>query len=151
MIKNRRHKMIREIIEQKNIETQCQLTEELRKHGFNVTQATISRDIKEMGLIKVSAGESSFRYSFPPGMMAGNTFDRAKRMLRDNLIKVETSGNIVVAKTLPGMAQGVAFCVDGLGWKEIIGSVAGDDAIMLVLREGEDAHKLVENIINLAQ
>lgn len=151
MIKNRRHKMIREIVEQKNIETQCQLTEELQKHGFNVTQATISRDIKEMGLIKVASGESSFRYNFPPGMMAGNTFDRAKRMLRDNLLKLEISNFIVVLKTLPGTAQGVAFCLDGLGWKDISGCVAGDDTIILVVREGEDPHKLAENLHNLAQ
>lgn len=151
MIKNRRHKMIREIIEQKNIETQYQLTEELQKHGFNVTQATISRDIKEMGLIKVASGESSFRYNFPPGMMAGNTFDRAKRMLRDNLLKVEVSHNIVILKTLPGTAQGVAFCLDGLNWKDIVGSIAGDDTILLVVREGEDAHKLVETLHNFAQ
>ncbi len=150
MIKNRRHKLIREIIEQKNIETQCQLTDELRSHGFNVTQATVSRDIKEMGLIKTASSESAFRYSFPAGMMAGNAFDRTKRMLRDNLIKAEVSNNIIVVKTLPGMAQGVAFCLDSLGWKEIIGSVAGDDNIILVMREGEDGAKLAENIINLA-
>lgn len=151
MIKNRRHKMIREIIEQKNIETQCQLTEELQKHGFNVTQATISRDIKEMGLIKVASGENSFRYNFPPGIMAGNTFDRAKRMMRDNLLKIEVSHFIIVLKTLPGTAQGVAFCIDGLGWKEIAGCVAGDDTIMMVMREGEDPHRIAENLQNLAQ
>lgn len=151
MIKNRRQKTIREIIEQKNIETQFQLTEELQKHGFNVTQATISRDIKEMGLIKVASGENSFRYNFPPGIMAGNTFDRAKRMLRDNLLKVEVSHFIIVVKTLPGMAQGVAFCIDGLGWKEVAGCVAGDDTIMMIIKEGEDARKMADNIQNLAQ
>jgi transcriptional regulator of arginine metabolism len=150
-MKNRRQKMIREIIEQKKIETQCQLTEELQKHGFEVTQATISRDIKEIGLIKVSSGESSFRYSFPPGMLSGNSFDRAKRMLRENMLKLEVSHFMLVLKTLPGAAQGVAFCLDGLGWKEIAGCVAGDDTILLVTREGEDAHKLAESLQELSQ
>ena len=150
-MKSRRQKMIREIIEQKKIETQCQLTEELQKHGFDVTQATISRDIKEIGLIKVAAGENSFRYSFPPGMLSGNSFDRAKRMLRENMLKLEVSHFMLVVKTLPGTAQGVAFCLDGLGWKEIAGCVAGDDTILLVARESEDAQKLAESLQELSQ
>lgn len=148
-MKNRRHKMIREIIEQQNIETQYQLTEALMQHGFNVTQATISRDIKELGLIKVAAGDNSFRYSFPPGMSTANTFERAKRMLRDNLLKVEIGHNIIVLKSLPGTAQGVAFCLDGLGWKEIVGTIAGDDTIFMVARDGDDPHAVAERIRNL--
>ena len=149
-MKNRRHKVIREIIEQKRVETQCQLTEELQRHGFSVTQATISRDIKEIGLIKVASGENSFRYSFPPGMLTGNSFDRAKRMLRENMLKLEITQFMLMIRTLPGSAQGVAFCLDGLGWKEIAGCVAGDDTIMLMAREGEDAHKLAERLQELA-
>ena len=150
-MKNRRHKVIREIVEQQQIETQYQLTEELQKHGFNVTQATISRDIKEIGLIKVAAGDNSFRYNLPTGIIAGNSFDRAKRMLRENMLKVEVSHFLVVLKTLPGSAQAVAFCLDGLGWKELVGCVAGDDTILLVTRESEDARILAENLQELAQ
>jgi len=150
-MKNRRQKLIREIIEQKSIETQYQLTEELQKQGYVVTQATISRDIKEMGLIKVASGENTFRYSFPPGMMMGNTLERTKRMLRENMLKVEVTHFMLLLKTLPGTAQGVAFCLDGLGWKEIAGSVAGDDTIFLVTREGVDAHKLAESLQELAR
>ncbi len=151
MIKNRRHKIIREIIENKNIETQFQLTDELRKHGFNVTQATISRDIKEMGLIKVSNGNSSFCYSFSSGVLAGNTFDRAKKMMRDNLLRLDISANIIVIRTLPGTAQGVAFCIDGLAWKEILGTVAGDDTIMIIVRQDEDIWELTNKLKKLAQ
>ncbi len=150
-MKNRRHKVIRDIIEEKSIETQCQLTEELRQHGFNVTQATISRDIKEMGLIKVSSGANSFRYSFPPGLLAGNSFDRAKRMFRDNLLRVEIGSGMVILKTLPGTAQGVAFCIDGLNWNEIVGTLAGDDTVFLALREGYTAAALSDKIHALAQ
>ena len=135
MIKNNRHKIIRDIIENNNIETQFQLTDELKKHGFNVTQATVSRDIKEMGLIKIAYGENAFRYSFPVGMMAGNVFDRTKRMFRDNIQKIEFSENIIVIKTLPGVAQAIASCVDCLTWKEILGCVAGDDTIIIIVRE----------------
>jgi transcriptional regulator of arginine metabolism len=151
LIKNRRHKMIREIIENKNIETQFQLTDELRKYGFNVTQATISRDIKELGLIKVASGENFFRYSFPPGSMAGNTFDRAKKMMRDNMLRIDKSGQLIVLRTLPGTAQGIAFCLDGLSWKEILGTIAGDDTIMIVIKEDEDIEAILERLQNLAQ
>ncbi len=151
MIKNRRQKMIREIIENKDIETQFQLTDELRKYGFNVTQATISRDIKELGLIKVASGENFFRYSFPPGILAGNNFDRAKRMLRDNLLRIDSSNNIIVLHTLPGTAQGIAFCLDGLAWKELLGTVAGDDTILLIIKETEPVAEIVERLHNLSQ
>ena len=138
-MKNRRHKVIREIIENQNIETQFQLTDELKKYGFQVTQATISRDIKELGLIKVVSGENSFRYSLPTGVVVGNNFDRSKRMFRDNVLKVVQSDNIIVVKTLPGIASGVASCLDGLGWSEILGSVAGDDTIFVLVKSKEDA------------
>jgi len=145
-MKNRRHKMIREIVEQQHIETQYQLTEELMKHGFNVTQATISRDIKELGLVKVASADNTFRYGFPPGMTSVNTFDRAKKMMRDNLLKVEVGHNIIVLKALPGTAQGVAFCVDGLNWKELIGCIAGDDTIFLVTRDEDDPREVADKI-----
>ena len=150
-MKSRRHKVIREIIENKSIETQFQLTEELMKHGFNVTQATISRDIKELGLIKVAAGDNVFEYSFPPNVMAGNVHDRAKRMLRDNALKYNTSGNTVVIRTLPGIAQGVASCIDNLGWKELIGTVAGDDTIFLLVKEGVDCNQVIARLQALGQ
>lgn len=148
-MKSRRHKMIREIIDQQNIETQYQLTEALQKHGFSVTQATISRDIKELGLIKVATGDNTFRYGFPPGLNSVNTYDRAKRILRDNLLRVDVGHEIVVLKTLPGMAQGVASCLDGLGWREIIGTLAGDDTILLVTRDEEDPREMAARLRDL--
>ena len=150
-MKNRRHQKIREIIENKNIETQFQLTDELRKHGFNVTQATISRDIKELGLIKVVAGENTFRYSFPSGVVLGNNFDRAKRMFRDNVLKINFSENIIVIRTLPGIASGVASCVDGLGWPELVGSVAGDDTVFVAVRDKKDIQAVMERLQALTQ
>ena len=151
MIKNRRHKVIREIIEKKDIETQVQLTEELEKYGFNVTQATISRDIKELGLIKISAGENSFRYSFPSGIVSGNTLDRTKKMLQDNLLRMDYSYNLIIMRTLPGTAQGIAFCIDALSWKDILGTVAGDDTILIIVREQVDVNDVIQNLQSLTQ
>ena len=145
-MKTRRHKLIREIIEQQNIETQYQLTEALAKYGMNVTQATISRDIKDLGLVKIATGDNTFCYGFPPGMTTVNTFDRVKRMLRDNLIKVDVGRDLIILKALPGTAQGVAFCLDGLGWKEIVGSIAGDDTIFVAVRDEDDIYALAERI-----
>ena len=148
-MKSRRHKIIREIIEQQNIETQYQLTEALAKYGLNVTQATISRDIKDLGLVKIATGDNTFCYGFPHGMASVNTFDRIKRMLRDNLIRVDVARGLLVLKALPGTAQGVAFCLDGLGWKEIVGSLAGDDTIFIAVRDEDDVYNLAERIKNL--
>jgi len=148
-MKSRRHKLIREIIEQQNIETQHQLTEALSRYGMHVTQATISRDIKDLGLVKIATGENSFCYGFPPGMTTVNTFDRVKRMLRDNLIRVEIARNMLVLKSLPGTAQGVAFCLDGLSWKEVVGSIAGDDTIFVAVRDDADLIGLAERIRSL--
>ena len=150
-MKNRRHKKIREIIESQKIETQFQLTDELKKYGFDVTQATISRGIKELGLVKVATGENSFCYSFSSGMVLGNNFDRAKRMFRDNVLKITSSENLIIVRTLSATAQGVAACFDGLGWKDVLGSVAGDDTILIVVKEKELAPGIVEQLQALVQ
>lgn len=148
-MKTKRHKKIREIIESKNIETQFQLTDELKSFGYDVTQATVSRDIKELGLLKVATGENSFRYAFASDVVVGNSLDRSKRMMRDNILKAIYSQNIVIIKTLPGTAQGVASCVDSLGWLEILGTVAGDDTIFLVTRGLDDNMKIIDRINSL--
>ena len=145
-VKSDRQAKIIEIISNQDIETQEQLLQELHQAGFASTQATISRDIKELGLVKVASADNTFRYGFPPGMSSVNTFDRAKKMMRDNLLKVEVGHNIIVLKALPGTAQGIAFCVDGLNWKEIIGCIAGDDTIFLVVRDEHDPREAAEKI-----
>jgi arginine repressor len=144
-MKNKRHRMIREIVENQNIETQLQLTQELRKFGFDVTQATISRDIKELGLIKVVSGENTFRYSLPTAVVVNNV-DRSRRMFRDNVLKVVGSENIVLLKTLPGMASAVAACLDGMNWDNLLGSVAGDDTIFALANSSQSAQEMVSRL-----
>ena len=133
-MKNKRHRMIREIVENQNIETQLQLTQELRKFGFDVTQATISRDIKELGLIKVVSSENTFRYSLPAAVVVNNG-DRSRRMFRDNVLKV-----------LPGMANAVAACLDTMNWEAVLGSVAGDDTIFVLTPNSQCAKELVKRL-----
>lgn len=144
-MKNRRHRTIREIVENQNIETQLQLTEELRKFGFEVTQATISRDIKELGLIKVVSGENTFRYSLPTAVVVNNV-DRSRRMFRDNVLKVTAAENIVLLKTLPGMASAVAACLDSMNWSNLLGSVAGDDTIFALTPNRQRAAELLKKL-----
>ena len=144
-MKNKRHRMIREIVENQNIETQLQLTQELRKFGFEVTQATISRDIKELGLIKVVSGENTFRYSLPTAVVVNN-LDRSRRMFRDNVLKVTGSENIVLLKTLPGMASAVASCLDSMNWEMLLGSVAGDDTIFALATNSRTAQEMVSRL-----
>ncbi len=144
-MKNKRHRVIREIVENENIETQLQLTQELKKYGFDVTQATISRDIKELGLIKVVSGENTFRYSLPTAVMMNN-IDRSRRMFRDNVLKVTVSESIVLVKTLPGMAQAVAACLDSMNWPSLLGSVAGDDTIFALASSRQKAQEILKKL-----
>lgn len=144
-MKNKRHRIIRDIVENQSIETQLQLTQELKKHGFDVTQATISRDIKELGLIKVVSGENTFRYSLPTAVVVNNV-DRSRRMFRDNVLKVAAAENIVLVKTLPGMASAVAACLDSMNWSSLLGSVAGDDTIFVLTPSRQRAQEIVKKL-----
>ncbi len=144
-MKTRRHKLIKELIENEAIETQFQLTDELKKYGFDVTQATISRDIKELGLIKITSGENVVRYSLPTAGLVNN-FDRTRRMFRDNILKVIPAENVVMIKTLPGMANAIATCLDGMGWQCVLGTVAGDDTIFALSHNKHNAQELVKKV-----
>ena len=138
-----RQKMIQKIIEKDEISTQFDLAEQLKKHGFNVTQATVSRDIKEIGLIKIPIEGNLSKYSMPVNISMGNIAERMRRMFMDNAVSINSAENIIVIKTLPGTAQGLAACLDQSNWPEIIGTIAGDDTIMLVIKE----KKLVDSIM----
>jgi transcriptional regulator of arginine metabolism len=138
-MKASRHARIKEIIENQAIETQEELAEALRKKGIEVTQATVSRDIKELMLIKIPTGEGRYRYAFPPEQNIIFSQSRLERAFQDSVTAMDQSLNIIVIRTVPGMAQAVAYAVDSTKWPEIIGTVGGDDTIFIVVKPPEAA------------
>ena len=136
-MKGLRHVKIKEIIVRRVIETQDDLAEALRRESIQVTQATVSRDIKELMLIKVPTGDGRYRYAFPPEQNIIFSQSRMERTFRDSLVAIDHSLNIVVLKTLPGTAQAIAYTIDYVKWPEILGTVAGDDTIFVIVKPPE--------------
>jgi transcriptional regulator of arginine metabolism len=147
-VKAIRQRRILEIIETKPIETQEELAEELRQQGLEVTQATVSRDIKELRLLKNLTGEGKYRYALPRDEYR-QSGDRMARIFQDSVVHMDFSENIIVIRTLPGMAQAVAFTIDNAQWEEIIGTVAGDDAILIVIKPIERVQETLDKFIRL--
>lgn len=149
-MKARRHRKILEIIHQRPVATQVELAAALREAGFEVTQTTVSRDVKELGLVKASDGRTT-RY-LPPGeqpVAAGE--ERLRRLFRDYVWEVAANETLVVVKTLPGAAQGVASALDYARWPEILGTVAGDDTIFVALRLRDQVDPLRARLAGLLE
>ena len=142
-MKRQRHRMILEIIENQAIETQEALSEALRKYGFDVTQATVSRDIKELRLFKVKGDDGGYRYAVAERSEQGLT-ERLRRVFAETVQSVDYACNQIVIKTLPGGAHAAAEMVDTMRWKEVVGTLAGDNTILVILRTVEDAPEVVE-------
>ena len=147
MKRNRQEKML-ELISRYEIDTQDELIARLRDCGFEVTQATVSRDIRELKLTKVLTGHGGYRYVLPPKEpgVAGSKLNRA---LLESIVMLDVAMNIVVIKTHPGLAQAVAAGVDSLHMPEIVGCVAGDDTLINVTRDVESAEIVCEKLKNL--
>ena len=133
-MKNDRQKAILDIIAAQNIETQEELGAQLQRHGFRVTQATISRDIKELHLIKVQAERGVYKYAVNEASAVLNT-ERMVRIFREVAVSVQGSGNIVVINTLSGSGPAAGEAIDNFGIEEIIGSLAGDNTVFVVTEE----------------
>lgn len=133
-MKARRQIKIQEIITKEAIHTQEELAEHLREAGYDVTQATVSRDIKEMGLIKVPTPDDDYRYAIPGSAQTINSLERLKRRMQETVVNFDDSENLIVIRTISGNAQALADLIDKGNWKEIIGTVAGDDTILLVIK-----------------
>lgn len=138
-----RQEMIKQIIEKRSVETQADLALALEEAGFEVTQATVSRDIKELMLIKVPDAAGNYRYAFPKEHEKLLTPGRMERTLQDCVLSVVQAENIVVVKTLPGTAQAVAYAVDYCKWPEVLGTVGGDDTIFICIDKKENADRLL--------
>ena len=136
-MKAKRQALIREIVEAQSIQTQEELAEALRAHGMVVTQATVSRDIREMHLLKVLAEDGSYRYATMEKSDSGMN-DRLIRMLSDSVVEMNSANNLIVIHTLPGSAHVAAEAIDNLRWPETIGTIAGDNTILVIARSNDD-------------
>ena len=143
-MKLERHSKIVELIGKYEIETQDELAEHLNQAGFRVTQATVSRDIRELKLTKMQGENGKQRYVVMHSQ--GNFSDKYIRLLRDGFLSMDMAQNILVLKTVSGMAMAVAAAVDAMKFKEIVGSIAGDDTIMMAVRSVEDTRIVMDKI-----
>ena len=142
-MKAKRQALIREIVEAQSIQTQEELAEALRAHGMVVTQATVSRDIREMHLLKVLAEDGSYRYATMEKSDSGMN-DRLIRMLTDSVVKMNSANNLIVIHTLPGSAHVAAEAIDNLKWPETIGTIAGDNTILVIVRTNEEVDTVMK-------
>lgn len=147
-MKSVRQMAILDIIEKQSVETQEELAEALRARGIQVTQATVSRDIKELRLLKVLASDGVYQYATADKAENGLN-ERFVRMLAESLLSVTASNNLVVVKTLSGSANMAGEALDSMHWPEILGSLAGDNTILLVVRSNEETSVVVERIKDL--
>ena len=144
-MKKGRHGKITELIENYDIETQDELAERLRDAGFQVTQATVSRDIRELKLSKIPTGSGKQKYVVLK-QDDRHLGEKDNRVLRDGFVSMVMAQNILVIKTVSGMAMAVAAAVDAMKMREIVGSIAGDDTIMMAVRTVEDTKTVMDKI-----
>ena len=146
-MKNLRHSKIISLIRKYDIETQEELLDKIKKEGLNVTQATISRDIRDLKLTKAASSKGEHRYVFKQS--SESFYEKYIRILKEGLLSVEQAQNLVVIKTVAGMAMAVAAAVDALELGEVIGCIAGDDTIMCATKGNEEALSLIDKIKEL--
>ncbi|WP_456278342.1 transcriptional regulator AhrC/ArgR [Bacillus sp. AK128] len=148
MNKGQRHIKIREVITSNEIETQDELVDLLKAEGFNVTQATVSRDIKELHLVKVPMIDGRYKYSLPADQRF-NPLQKLKRALMDAFVKIDSAGHMLVMKTLPGNANAIGALIDNLDWEEILGTICGDDTILIICKSAEQTEDISNRFIEM--
>jgi transcriptional regulator of arginine metabolism len=142
--KEERQRRIQEIVLAEEIATQADLVDRLRKEGFYVTQATISRDINDLRMMRVPLGKGRHRYAIGSYEVKEDVLEELKERFEEFVRDIDRGENILMIRTAEGHASGIALLVDKLGWDEIVGTLAGEDTIMVVARTIVDAEKLVE-------
>ena len=146
-LKGRRQAEILRIIREQDIETQEQMLDQLGRRGIRATQATISRDIKELNLVKQPGRDGNYSYVCPAPKPAEHSFaGRLKNIFKEGVASCEAAQNIVVVKTMPGLAPAAAAALDGMELEGFVGSLAGDDTALMVMRDMESAKSLCEEI-----
>ena len=150
-MKNERQSKILEIIKAEPIETQEQLQQSLFDLGIHCTQATISRDIKQLHLIKEPIGQGKYRYAISIQRKRLNIADKLRTILRESIVSVNYAQNLVVIKTMSGLAGAAAKALDSMRISGVLGTVAGDDTVLLVLQDTESASNLCDEIAEMAK
>ena len=145
-MKNNRQSMILEIISQENIETQEQLLTRLQERGISSTQATISRDIKQMHLIKEPVGQGVYKYAVSGNRTKLNFAEKLRTIFRESITRIAYAQNIVVLKTMPGLASAACSALDNMDIAYMVGSLAGDDTAFLLMEDTASAAAFCEEI-----
>lgn len=145
-MKSKRQEEILRIIEEVDVETQDQLLEQLRLRGVTSTQATISRDIKELHLIKELTGYGTYKYVVSERKTSLNFAGRLRTIFKEGVTSFDMAQNIVVVKTMPGLASAACAAVDGMEIPDLVGSLAGDDTALLIMRTNETAAEFCNEI-----
>ncbi len=147
--KNLRQSRILQIIKQDSIETQEELVDALRDYNMDVTQATVSRDIKELGILKVATGHGGQKY-VPMSQSGEGASGRLMTIFVESIISIDSANSFVIIKTLPGLAQAAAAALDSMYLEQIIGSIAGDDTIFVATRNDKDALQLKSVLLSIS-
>ena len=147
-MKSARHNLILEIIETMDIETQEELAEELKRRGVRVTQATVSRDIKELRLLKVLSENGGYKYATVERAEKGMN-DRFARILAESIVNIESVNNLVVINTLSASANAAGEAIDSMKWSEVLGTIAGDNTLLIIARSNEAVETLMARINGL--
>jgi transcriptional regulator of arginine metabolism len=152
VMKQLRQRAIRDLVEQRTIRTQQELAAALRERGFRTTQATISRDVAELGLIKSGRG-GTHAYAIPPRLREADTSgeDRIRTLLRDTPVEIRDAGTMLVFKTLPGSAHPLAAALDRARWPEVVGSIAGDDTVFVAFADRGSLGRVKRRVEQLAE
>jgi transcriptional regulator of arginine metabolism len=146
--KGQRHIKIREMISNHDIETQDDLVELLKKANFNVTQATVSRDIKELHLVKVPMNDGRYKYSLPADQRF-NPLQKLRRTLTDSFISIDYADHLIIMKTLPGNANAIGALIDKLDWEDLMGTICGDDTILIICRSKEVSADVSQRFLDM--
>lgn len=147
-MKSKRQALILDIIEHNDLDTQEELALELEKNGVKVTQATISRDIKELSLIKVPDAKGGYKYAAAK-QGEKSALDRHLRIFRDTVTNITDAGNLIVLKTISASAQAAAEIIDNLSWPEIVGTIAGDNTVLVIVKNIEDVSDVMAKFLEM--
>ncbi len=141
-----RQAKIKELVETQSVETQEDLMSLLRESNIDVTQATVSRDIREMMLFKATNGEGRYCYALPSEESVILSRTRIANIFHDSINGMDYSQNLCVIHTLPGLAQAVASIIDTSKWEEVVGTIAGDDTVLVIVRSGEEVQEFMSRV-----